>query len=287
MRWCNLVWLDNLGKLARLDKPIGSLLLLWPTLIALVLAGGGHPHAGNVFIFVCGVFLVRSAGCVFNDVADRHIDKHIERTRDRPITSGKVSVKSALWLCVFLLFLAFILVLFTNEKTIFLAFIAVILAAIYPFLKRMTFFPQCWLGLVFNGGVIMAFSAERNAIPGIAWVLYASAVASTIAYDTMYGMVDRQDDLKIGVKSTAILFGHYDRLMIALCQVVSWCLLWVVGVYFQLNFWYYLGLFAAVFFIFYQQALIWTREPACCFRAFINNHYLWAVVFFALVLAFL
>jgi 4-hydroxybenzoate polyprenyltransferase len=278
---------ENYTALIRLGKPIGSLLILWPVLSALLIASHGHPSAANIFIFTCGVFLVRSAGCILNDIADRKIDKHVARTKLRPITSGKISIRNAIIFCGILLAAAFFLVLLTNEKTIFLSFVALALAAIYPLMKRFTHLPQVWLGFTFNWGVLMAFTATSNTIPAVAWWLYLSTIFSTIAYDTFYGMVDRKDDLKIGVKSTAILFGKKDRLITFVFQILSLGILWMIGAYAHFNAWFYLGLLAALLLITYQQILIRNREPEACFKAFLNNNYLWAFVFFGLVLNYL
>ncbi len=270
--------------LMRMDRPIGTFLLLWPTLWAIWIAADGQPSARIVVIFSLGVFIMRAAGCVINDFADRHIDKHIERTKNRPVTSGKVSSKEALLLFVVCILLAFLLVLFLNPLTIALSVVALLLAAIYPFMKRFTHYPQIVLGMAFSWAIPMSFSAQLNSVPAVAWILYFVTILWIVAYDTMYAMADREDDLKIGVKSTAIIFGNKDRLIIALIQIAFLCgmilLAWLVkgGVYF------YLGIVLAAFFSLYQQYLLREREKNACFQAFLNNNWLGMSIFIGIFL---
>lgn len=270
--------------LTRLNKPIGLLLLLWPTLWALYLANHGQVALKNLFIFIVGVVLMRSAGCVVNDFADRKVDGFVERTKHRPLVTGAVSSSQALGLAAVLLGLAFILVLFCSPLTIGLAFIGAGLAIIYPFLKRITYLPQFGLGLAFSWGVPMAFAAEINTIPAKAWFLYAVAMIWPVIYDTMYAMVDREDDKKIGIKSTAILFAAYDKFIIALLQIIFILALVSVGYLFDLKAPYYVSLFIAALLFVYQQYLISARERAACFQAFLNNNWLGLVVFLGILL---
>jgi 4-hydroxybenzoate polyprenyltransferase len=273
--------------LIRLDKPVGSFLLLWPALTALLCAFVGRPPALVVFVFICGVFVSRSAGCILNDIADRKLDKHVERTRNRPITSGRVSVIEALSLCALLLLIDLGLVLLLNKWCLVIAVVAVLMMAVYPFLKRVTHLPQVWLGLVFNLGVLMAYAAAGKSLGLSAWLLYFATVLFTVAYDTYYGMSDRQDDLRVGIKSTAILFGVYDRLVIALLQLVAFVLLVLLGALLARNIWFFFGLLLALGFAAYQQALTSGRESAGCFRAFLNNNYLLASIFLGVLLSYL
>ncbi len=279
--------LQQYALLIRLDKPIGSLLLLWPTLWGLWLAGQGQPTQKVVLVFVLGVFLMRSAGCVINDIADRNLDPHVARTRERPLAAKQVSMSEALGLFLGLCLCAFALVLLLNTLTILLAFVGVILAASYPFMKRVHSLPQAHLGVAFGWSIPMAFAALTDAIPLIAWLLFAANVVWSIVYDTMYSMVDREDDLKMGVKSSAILFGIQDKRIIGYLQGLLMLLLVLVGVVADLGWIYYLGLLAAVWFVFYQQYLIREREPAGCFHAFLNNNWFGLVVFCGLWLNFL
>src|SRR3990167_1901937 len=279
--------LQNYIELMRLNKPIGTLLLLWPTMVAVLLANHGYPSAGIVFIFLWGVFIVRAAGCVVNDIIDRDLDKRVARTKNRPITSGKVSVKAAGVLVGILLLLALILVLFLNRATFLMACCAVVMTAVYPFFKRFTYFPQVWLGIVFNWGVLMAFTAVNGRIPMAGYLLYIASVLLTIAYDTLYGITDQADDLKIGIKSTAILFGKYDYKIIGFLQAIAIVLLLTTGLILQLNFWYYLGLLSMMVLFFYQHLLIKDRQPERCFQAFMNNNYSWLVIFIGVLLSYL
>ncbi len=271
--------LRQYALLIRLNKPIGTLLLLWPTLWGLCLAANGQPEIKIIIIFILGVFLTRSAGCIINDIADRHFDGHVERTQHRPIAAGKVTVREALILCASLALIAFLLVLMLNRLTIILACFAAAIATLYPFMKRTIDLPQAVLGIAYSWGIPMAFAAQTNHIPGIAWLLFSAAAIWSIAYDTMYAMVDRNDDIKIGVRSSAILFGRYDRLIIGLLQCVVLILLLLVGIIKQLHVFYYCSLLAAAGFFIYQQYLIKDRDRQQCFKAFLNNNWVGLVVF--------
>jgi len=275
------------ARLMRLDKPIGIYLLLWPTLWALWIAGEGKPSLFIVGVFVLGVVLMRSAGCVINDYADRNIDPHVARTRNRPIASGKVTPHEALILFGVLCALAFALVLLMNVLTIYLSFIAAALAALYPLMKRYTHLPQVVLGAAFGWAVPMAFAAQTGEVPRVAWLLFVATVLWTTAYDTMYGMVDRKDDVRIGVKSTAILFGDADRLVIGILQLLALGALALAGQAASLGGYFNFGLALAAGFSLYQQYLIRERQPDACFSAFLNNHWFGAAVFSGIVLAYL
>ncbi|MDB6063769.1 MAG: 4-hydroxybenzoate polyprenyltransferase [Verrucomicrobiaceae bacterium] len=266
-------------KLMRADKPIGTLLLLWPTLWALWIAAGGWPQWHLLFIFIAGVFLMRSAGCVINDYADRKIDAHVQRTAQRPLATGAVSKREALLLCAGLCALSFILVLFTNRLTILLSFGALALAGAYPFMKRYTHLPQLVLGAAFGWSIPMAFAAQSNSLPAGCWILFIANLLWTVAYDTFYAMVDRDDDLKIGVKSTAILFGDDDRLITAGLQICTLIALALVGSQFKLGYWYFVALIGAAALFGYQQYLIRWRRREDCFRAFLHNNWVGATVF--------
>ncbi|WP_101758593.1 4-hydroxybenzoate octaprenyltransferase [Oceanicoccus sp. KOV_DT_Chl] len=270
--------------LIRFDRPIGVYLLLWPALWALWIAAEGVPDLKLLFIFIAGTFLMRSAGCAINDYADRNIDGDVKRTRDRPIPNGRISPKQALLFAAVLAILAFILVLFTNTKTILLSFIAVILAACYPFMKRYTHFPQIVLGAAFSWSIPMAFAAQQNALPNAMWLLYIAVVLWTVAYDTFYAMVDRDDDIKIGVKSTAILFGDDDRAITGMLQISVIFILALAGPQFNLGLAYYGGLIGASGLFIYQQQLIRRRERDQCFKAFLNNHWAGLIIFIGIVL---
>ncbi|MCK4951419.1 MAG: 4-hydroxybenzoate octaprenyltransferase [Gammaproteobacteria bacterium] len=270
--------------LVRLDKPIGIFLLLWPTLWALWIAAEGLPDLLILFVFVLGVIIMRSAGCVINDYADRNIDPFIERTYDRPIAAGRIAPHAALNFFLFLITIAFLLVLLMNWQTISLAFVGLGLAAGYPFLKRYTYLPQVGLGAAFGWAVPMAFAAQTGSIPQVAWLLFVATVLWATAYDTMYAMVDREDDIRIGVKSTAILFGDMDKLIIGIIQVLMFTALLLAGRQQELGIFYYLGLTVASGFAVYQQYLIRNRESGQCFEAFLNNHYLGLTVFSGVVL---
>ena len=272
--------------LMRANKPIGTYLLLWPTLWALWIAAEGLPPLDLLLIFTLGVFLTRSAGCVINDFADRHIDGHVKRTQQRPLPSGRVSEGEAIGLFIGLMLVSFMLVLLTNTLTILMSFGGLALAFIYPFMKRYTHLPQLVLGAAFGWAIPMAFTAIEEQVPLTAWLLYAAKLAWTVAYDTQYAMVDRDDDLKIGVKSTAILFGRGDKLMVGLLQLASLVILVWVGQLEQLGLGYHLGLAAALGFFIYQQWLIRHRERMPCFRAFLNNHYAELAVLVGLIVEY-
>jgi 4-hydroxybenzoate polyprenyltransferase len=271
--------LDAYWRLMRFDKPIGIFLLLWPGLWALWIAGQGRPGPLVAFVIVMGTVLMRAAGCVINDYADRDFDPHVERTRLRPIAAGEVSPKEALWLFVGMCLTAFGLVLLMNPLTIALSVPGAFLAASYPFMKRYTHLPQAYLGLAFGWAVPMSFAAETGGIPFVAWEIFLATVLWALIYDTMYAMVDRDDDLKIGVKSTAILFGRWDRAIIGALQIAMLLILWNVGRQAGLGTAYGLGLVVAAGLATYQQWLIRERGKAECFKAFLNNHWLGAAVF--------
>ncbi len=276
--------LPDFLRLMRFDKPIGTLLLLWPTLWALWFAAGGVPDIKNLLIFIPGVILMRAAGCVINDVADRRVDGHVTRTQSRPLPRGAVRAKEALFVFLLLCLAAFGLVLLTNPLTIKLAFVGVALAACYPFMKRFTHLPQLVLGAAFAWSIPMAFSAQTNQLPTELWALYAAVILWTVAYDTFYAMVDREDDLKIGVKSTAILFGDMDIPITATLQVLVLVALAMTGTNFGRGLWFFLSLLAAGTLFLYQQFLIRHCEPDKCFKAFLNNHHVGAVIFIGLAL---
>ena len=283
-------WGRKLGaywRLMRFDKPIGIFLLLWPALWALWVAGKGHPSVGVVVVFVLGTVIMRAAGCVINDYADRDFDPHVKRTHTRPIASGEVSAKEALILFSILCSTAFVLVLTMNAYTIWLSIPGAFLAATYPFTKRFTQLPQAYLGIAFGWAVPMAFAAELNDIPRVAWILYAATIIWALIYDTMYAIVDRDDDLKIGVKSTAILFGRFDREIIGGLQASMLGLLFLAGREADLGWIYNVGLLLASDLFIYQQMLIHHHDRAQCFKAFLNNHWFGAIVFLGLALEYL
>ncbi len=270
--------------LMRMNRPIGVYLLLWPTVWALWIAGEGNPDTSVTLVFVLGVVLMRSAGCVINDYADRDFDPHVSRTRNRPIAAGNVKPKEALLLFVMLCLAAFTLVLTMNWLTVGLSIGGVILAAIYPFMKRYTYLPQVFLGLAFGWAIPMAFAAQTGEVPVIAWLLLTATVLWATAYDSMYAMVDVEDDLKIGVKSTAILFGDADRIIIGSMQLMFLITMVIVGNRLELGLYYFSSLLAAALLVVYQQFLIRNRDPEGCFKAFLNNHWFGAVIFVGLVL---
>ena len=269
------------AQLMRLDKPIGSLLLLWPTLWALFLSARGMPSLLILFIFSLGVIFMRSAGCVINDYADRHIDGKVKRTSNRPLTTGRATPTEAKGLFISLVFCSFLLVLFLNTYAITLSFIAIILAFIYPFMKRYTHLPQFFLGAAFGWSIPMAYGATLETLPLECWLLFLANLAWTVAYDTQYAMVDRDDDLRIGVKSTAILFAQYDNKIIALLQFIALSLLIFIGFLTKLHFSYFIQLFCAALFFIYQCKMTKTREREACFKAFLNNNYFGMTVFIA------
>ena len=279
--------IEQYARLMRMDRPIGTFLLLWPTLWALWIAATGSPDPDILLIFISGVFLMRSAGCVINDFADRDMDPHVERTRDRPLAAGRVTPKEALFLFFFLCSLAFALVLTLNSLAVYLSLVGVMWTVIYPFMKRFIHFPQLFLGFAFSWGIPMAFAAQTGEVPGIAWWIFAANLFWVLVYDTMYAMADRRDDLAIGVKSTAILFGRYDRLIVGICQLITLLLLTVVGWLQQLNGYYYGALVVAGALFCYQQWLIRERHEAGCFQAFLNNAWVGALIFLGVVLSYL
>ena len=279
-------WRTRFGhywRLIRADRPIGIYLLLWPALWALWLAADGVPPWWILLVFVLGTALMRSAGCAINDFADRDFDGRVERTAQRPLATGLVSAREAIMVFAVLSLLAFALVLTLNTKTIAHSFIAVGLAALYPFTKRYTHMPQLVLGIAFGWAVPMAFTAVQNDIPTTAWVLFAATVLWALIYDTMYAMVDRDDDLKVGIKSTAILFGRQDRLVIGVLQLIMLGLLWWVGDMAGRGLAFQLALSVGGGLFIYQQWLIRARERDGCFRAFLNNHYFGLVLFLGLL----
>ena len=284
-------WTERLTeyeKLMRLDKPIGILLLAWPTLWGLWLSSGGRPGLIVFWVFALGVVLMRSAGCVINDYADRDFDRHVERTRNRPLTAGRVSGKEALVLAAALSLMAFLLILpLKNGLLIKLSFAALFLAASYPFTKRFFAIPQAYLGIAFGFGIPMSYAAHLGAVPPIAWLLTCANVFWAIAYDTEYAMVDRADDLKIGIKTSAITFGRYDVAAVMVCYVITLALLILVGRELHLAWPYYLGLAAAAEVAGYHYTLIREREPAKCFKAFLHNNWFGGAVFAGIALSFL
>lgn len=280
-RW-NAYW-----RLMRFDRPIGTLLLLWPTWWALLLAGGGRPGAKNALIFTAGVVVMRAAGCVMNDIADRDYDPHVERTRSRPLAAGELRLRQAVGLFLLLMALAFVLVLLTNLLTIMLALIGAALAATYPFFKRFTHLPQVVLGIAFGWGIPMAFAAETGAVPVIAWWLLAVNTVWSVIYDTQYAMVDRADDLAVGVKSTAILFGRLDVPVIAVLMASMLALLAAIGLRIGLSGPWYLGLLAVTVLFGWQLYLIRGRERRACFRAFLNNNWVGFSLFLGLAAHYL
>lgn len=270
-------------QLMRMDKPIGIYLLLWPTLWALWIAAEGVPSIKNLLIFVIGVVLMRAAGCVINDYADRNFDGHVSRTQLRPLASGKVSAREALILFAVLVALSFALVLLTNATTVWLSFGALAVAALYPFMKRYTYYPQVVLGTAFSWGMPMAFTAETGELPAAAWLLLLANVIWTVAYDTYYAMADREDDLKIGVKSTAILFGDADRVIIFGLQGLALLCLLLAGGRFELGLCFYLGLLVAAGCFAWEFHMTRQREPMVCFRAFLHNHWAGLAIFIGIV----
>jgi len=276
--------LDAYERLLRLDRPIGILLLLWPTLWALWLSAPGPLRVEVLAIFVVGTVLMRSAGCIINDLADRDIDPHVERTRDRPLASGRVAPVEALVMVVLLLLAALALVLQLNRLTLVLAFFGLAITIVYPLLKRFFVFPQAGLGIAFSFGIPMAYAAQQAALPPVTWVLMAATYFWIVAYDTQYAMVDRDDDIKVGVHSSAILLGRYDVAAVMVCQAVFLAMLAAVGVWQSLGAPYYAGLVGAAALVGYQYRLIADRSRDGCFRAFLNNNWVGAVIFAGLVL---
>lgn len=285
LRPTGLSRLPDFLHLTRLDRPIGTWLLMWPTLWALWVAAVGIPERHVLLIFVAGVYLMRAAGCVVNDYADRHFDGHVKRTKSRPLATGRITEGEAQVVFATLVIAAFVLVWFTNLFTVTLSLVGVVLAFIYPFMKRYTHLPQLFLGAAFSWAIPMAFGAVLGEIPPEAWLLFTANVAWTVAYDTEYAMVDRDDDLRIGIKSTAVLFGRADRLMIALLQGLTLALLVWVGLRLALGAFFWLGLAAMAATFVHQQVLIRHRERERCFQAFLNNHWSGLLVFAGIALA--
>ncbi len=276
--------LPHFVSLTRLDRPIGIYLLLWPMLWALWFAAEGVPNLGVLFIFIAGTVLTRSAGCAINDYADRDFDAHVTRTKDRPLATGALSTRDALYAGAFLMAVAFILVLFTNLLTIALSFVAVLLATIYPFAKRHTHLPQVILGAAFGFAIPMAYAAQLNAVPSQAWWLFLIAVIWAVAYDTLYAIADRPDDLKIGVKSSAILFGRFDLITVGTIQVIVVSALAVIGHYADRGNIYNTGLILSLGFVIYQLRIARFREPEKCVQAFLNNNWMGMTIFIGLVI---
>ena len=276
--------LEQYGYLIRLDKPIGTLLLLWPTLWALWIAARGFPDGLVLFVFVIGVFLMRSAGCAINDFADRNFDAHVERTQNRPLATGKITAGEAILVFVVLALIAFSLLQLLNQLTIYMSFVGIALAASYPFMKRYHYMPQVHLGAAFGWAAPMAFTAQANEITPVTWLLFMSTILWTTAYDTMYAMADIKDDLKIGLKSTAILFGEADKLIIFVLQLLLLLTLVFIGQQSGLGLYFYASLIAGSGFLIYQQYLIKDRDPGNCFRAFLNNNWFGLTVFVGIVI---
>ncbi|WP_302139970.1 4-hydroxybenzoate octaprenyltransferase [Halomonas alkalicola] len=285
MRPTGLSRVPDFLQLMRLNRPIGTWLLMWPTLWALWVAAEGIPGRRVLLIFIAGVYLMRAAGCVVNDYADRHFDGHVKRTRLRPLATGRISEGEAQALFLILVMAAFVLVLFTNLFTVMLSLVGVALAFIYPFMKRYTHLPQLFLGAAFSWAIPMAFGAVLGHVPFEAWLLFAANVAWTVAYDTQYAMVDRDDDLKIGIKSTAVLFGRADRLMIGLLQGLTLLLLAWAGLRLGFGGFFWLGLAGMAATFVHQQFLIRERERDPCFQAFLNNHWSGLLVFAGIALS--
>ncbi|AEG13023.1 4-hydroxybenzoate octaprenyltransferase [Shewanella baltica OS183] len=273
---------DVYSRLTRIDRPIGTLLLLWPCLMALMLAAGGMPDLKVLIIFILGVVIMRACGCIINDYADRDLDSFVERTRSRPLASGEISTKEALILFVILGLSAFGLVLLLNGLVVKLSVVGIILTIIYPFTKRITNMPQMFLGIVWSWSIPMAYAAQTGEVPMDAWWLFAANWCWTVAYDTMYAMVDRDDDLKVGIKSTAILFGKYDRQIIGLFQLAALACFIAAGWSADRGLLYGLGILTFVGFSTYQQMLIFDRERAPCFKAFLNNNWAGLALFVGL-----
>lgn len=274
------------AKLVRIDKPIGILLLLWPTLIALWMAAQGVPAWHFIAIYVIGTTLMRSAGCAINDFADRDIDKHVKRTVDRPLTSGKIQSWEAIMITVVLMVISLLLILPLNNLTKLLAIPAAIIAATYPYFKRFFAIPQAYLGIAFGFGIPMAFASVTNTVPVYAWLLLVANIFWTVAYDTEYAMVDRDDDLKLGIKTSAITFGRYDVAIVMLCYVIALGLIWGIGCYLQLNYWFHLSMYISVGIAIYHYFLIRHRERGPCFKAFLHNNWIGAAIFVGVVLSY-
>ncbi|WP_226467282.1 4-hydroxybenzoate octaprenyltransferase [Luteimonas panaciterrae] len=283
-------WRERLGqywKLVRGDRPIGWLLLLWPTWWGLWIAAGGIPPLWTLFVFSAGVWLTRSAGCVINDYADRWLDPQVERTRGRPLATGAVRGREALAVFAVLMLAAFALVLTMNRLTIWMSFVGVFLAASYPYLKRYTHLPQVYLGMSFGWGIPMAFAAVQGTVPAVAWVLYAANILWSTAYDTWYAMVDREDDLRAGAKSTAILFGRFDLVIQGVLYALVFLALALVGWRAELGVYYWTGLAVAAALVVYEFVLVRHRDREACFRAFLHNHWVGLAIFAGIALDYL
>ncbi|GLP97470.1 4-hydroxybenzoate octaprenyltransferase [Paraferrimonas sedimenticola] len=278
--------LSSYSRLTRIDRPIGTLLLLWPTLTALWIAGEGNPTPYVVFVFVVGVALMRAVGCIINDFADRKLDAHVERTKGRPLATGEISENEALYLFVVMGLICFGLVLTLNPMTVYFSFGGILLTMLYPFMKRVTNMPQMVLGVVWSWSIPMAYAAQVGEVNATTWWLFLANWCLTVAYDSMYAMVDRDDDLKVGIKSTAILFGRYDRHWIGMFQLATVVALVQVGRLEGLSSWYWLGLLAVIGTFVYQQALIFKRDKARCFQAFLNNNYSGLLLFGSVIAAY-
>ncbi|UGA54708.1 4-hydroxybenzoate octaprenyltransferase [Vibrio sp. VB16] len=274
-------------QLMRMDKPIGSLLLLWPTIWALLLASEGKPRLDVVIVFFFGVLFMRSAGCVINDFADRKIDGHVQRTEQRPLPAGKVKPFEAIVLFLILALSSFFLVLTMNPLTVKLSFFGIVLAFVYPFMKRFTHLPQLFLGLAFSWAIPMAWAAQANELTSPVWLLFVINVLWTMAYDTQYAMVDRDDDLRIGVKSTAILFGRFDKIIIGLLQLLTLVLFIILGNWLNLSTIFYWGILVSAGLFVYQQNLIKKRERNLCFKAFLNNNNVGLIMALSIFLSYL
>jgi 4-hydroxybenzoate polyprenyltransferase len=270
-------------QLTRLDRPIGILLLLWPTLWGVWIAGEGAPALHIVLIFVLGTVLMRSAGCAVNDYADRDFDKHVKRTKHRPVTSGRITPREAVWVALCLALAAFLLILPLNNLTLLLSFPAVLLAASYPYTKRFLAIPQAYLGIAFGFGIPMAFAAQLGEVPPVAWVLLSANVFWAIAYDTEYAMVDRDDDVHLGIHSSALLFKGYDVAAVMICYAATLVLLALAGLMFGAGEIYFIGLILAAGIAYYHYHLIKQRHRDECFKAFLHNNWFGAVVFAGIV----
>lgn len=274
-------------ELTRFDRPIGIFLLLWPTISALWIAAEGFPDLDLLVIFVLGTVVMRAAGCSVNDYADHNIDGKVTRTEKRPLARGALTRVDALYSFFFFSATGFVLVLMTNTTTVLLSFGAILVAATYPFMKRFTNLPQVVLGIAFSWGILMAFTAQTGSVPSAVFLLFVANVLWTVAYDTLYAMVDRDFDKEIGVKSTAILFGDADKMMIGILQAMFIISMWLAGRRFEMELPYYLGLGVAIGLLAYQQYLIRDRSPGACFRAFLNNNWVGAVIFLGIFLNYL
>ena len=271
--------------LARLHRPIGILLLLWPTLWGLWIASDGNPGVANVVVFVLGTVLMRSAGCAINDYADRDFDVHVERTKDRPLAARRISTDEAVMVAATLAFIAFLLVyFFLNKLSLYLSFAALAIAATYPLCKRFFSLPQAYLGIAFGFGIPMAFAVETNSIPAIAWWLLAANICWTIAYDTEYAMVDRNDDVRIGIKTTALLFGRFDVLAVMLCYAAMLGIMAIIGFHLQLGWFYVAGLVVAAAIAGEHYRMIRDRSREGCFKAFMHNNWLGAAIFVGILM---